>query len=467
MISKQLTASPEAETPAGRFETNRMVPAHSEDAGMAKAAALLFGAEMRGWLTAREMDYLDTLAPDNGIAFLVAGRKYLHPREVELFPLDLVEAAIGQGGDAVFSHRYESKRDCGPHACRVYTGMIGYVSGEPLVLGMFGPDDPLDREILQDAFTRTIGTFRTAHRSVQQVGESLGAPPSDSFRLILNRASGRVISADERLCERIGRRAEQVVSREYGELAPYLKRLMSACTIKMNNLAAGCLNLACVTFSPAARTAASAHRRLSASRVLAALRGETAGIITAADHLANRAGKLAGEDIAEIAVEICRAAERMDRRLVRHQIIANYSNLEPIEVNLFYQLEQAVDRIADGGTGVTIKLGAGMDAVTATAPAEAFELLFESILETHLFARGTSGETAARISRDHDSAAVHVTFKTVLPDSMRLADLERVWYQDTEALARCMRVNVSKNLILESNTIVTRVTLNAQEGTNA
>jgi hypothetical protein len=81
-----------------------------QKANLAAVESMLLGIVLRGWLADREKEFLDNLAPDRSITFLIRGRQYLHPEGIELFPSQLIETAIRQGGEAFFSHRYRPER---------------------------------------------------------------------------------------------------------------------------------------------------------------------------------------------------------------------------------------------------------------------------------------------------------------------------------------------------------------------
>jgi hypothetical protein len=442
-----------------RFETDTTTPP-AEDAVVVKAASVLLGIELRGWLATREQEFLDSLAPNNAISFLVLGDRYLHPREVELFPLDLVRAAIRQGGDAVFSHRCQSGTcDC-PTACRVFTGMVGSALGQPLVLGMFGPDEPINKQLLEDRFESVISIFRAARRSTRTVHDALGDTPAGSARIIVNRASGRVIHIDRQLTDELDLPATEFVAREYGTIEGLLRRLFLRNRVHMENLACGCLNLTCMTFTPA-RSAS--HRDTDGSDFVDSLRGQLAGITSSAEYIESHLGDLPEDDVRDLVARIARAGEHLDRRLARHQLLANFEKLDNRPVNIIYDLEHAIDRIsAIAGDGITVDIASEARVVEIPAPPDSCRLLFESVLETHRLAPGNIGATSVRVTRDDTDGCV-ITVKTVLPGTMKLADLEKVWHQDTQAVAAKLGITVRRKLILESNTIVTRICVPADK----
>ncbi len=451
-------SEPASITTINRFESNRLSEIDQFDAEVVKAASLLLGIELRSWLSNRDRDHIDNLAPNNAIAFLVHGRTYLHPKEIELFPMDLIEAAINQGGDAIFSHRWESARTDGPTASRVYTGMIGYLDGEPLVLGMFGPDDPVDRTLLESRFEHVISVFRAARPSAESVIESLTPSTNGTARLLVNRASGRVVHVDNAICEYLDREPDSFVSREYSMLDHHIRRLVGTHRMKMENLCGGCLNLTCISFTPMPRK--NPNGAGTDAAILNAMRSEMAAITSAAEYIESQADNLDSTDITDLAARIADTGHQINRRLARRQLLNNFENLSAENTNALYDLERAVDRFnSDNHGGITFTVDSDSAVIDVNAPREAFRLLFESVLETHRLAPGNIGQTTVRAAAAPEPCSTRITFKTVLPGTMRLADLERVWRRDTEQVAEKLGANVDRKLLLESNTILTHVTI--------
>jgi len=467
MNSKQTISTDPITSRIGRFETNRTATDLSSDAVVMRTASMLLGVRLREGLTNREQEFLDSIAADNSLVFLVRGDKYLHPQDAELFPPDLIETTISMGADAVFSHRYEANCADGPHPCRVYTGLVGIPDHSPLVLGMFGPDDPFEKQAAGDQFAYVIGAFREAERSVALICDALPDLSDSAARMLVDRASGRVIHADRALLERMDIDSHEVIGREYSAVAETISPLLAVNKLRMENFAGGCLNIACFTFTPNKKITPVKTTPM-AEDIVDFTRDRVAAVTTSAGFIEDNAADLTPDDVQHLAGDIVRAGERLDRRLARHQLLADFDNMERTELNILYQLEQAIDHIsALGGDGITLKVDSNAGSLTDIMPYDAYLLLFESILETHRFARGVVGDTEARLGRDADDNRMSITFTTILPASLCLTDLERVWYQDTEAVARKMGVSVSKNLILESNTIVTRLTIRPQEETVA
>ena len=219
----------------------------TEKGDLAVVESMLLGIVLRGWLADSEKEFLENLAPDRSITFLIRGRQYLHPEGIELFPSQLIETAIGQGGEAFFSHRYRPEK-CKTDGYTIHTALINPSEPEPLVLGYFGPDSQLDRPEIQDRFYRLVSQFRQTYRLVGEITHDLtGTQKSRVPTIIVNRCSGRVVSTNE-AAEKLFRTSQQsLVDQEFGQLKSRLASVLCGRKMKMTNICKGNLHLTIIT----------------------------------------------------------------------------------------------------------------------------------------------------------------------------------------------------------------------------
>ncbi len=219
----------------------------TEKGNLAVVESMLLGIVLRGWLADREKEFLDNLAPDRSITFLIRDRQYLHPEGIELFPSQLIETAIGQGGEAFFSHRYRPEK-CKTDGYTIHTALINPSEPEPLVLGYFGPDSQLGQPEIKDRFYRLVSQFRQTYRLVGEIAHDLtGTQKSDVPTIIVNRCSGRVVSTNE-AAEKLFRTSQQsLVDQEFGQLRSRLASVSYGRRMKMANISKGNLHLTIIT----------------------------------------------------------------------------------------------------------------------------------------------------------------------------------------------------------------------------
>ncbi len=219
----------------------------TEKDNSAAVESMLLGTVLRGWLADREKQLLDSLAPNRSITFLIRGRQYLHPEGTQLFPSDLIEAGIRQGGEAFFSHRYRPE-NCQTDGYTIHTALINPLEPVPLVLGYFGPDSQLGRPEIKDRFYRLVSQFRHTYRSAVDIVRDLtGTQKTQAPTIIVNRCSGRVMWT-AKAAERLFRTSQQsLVDQEFGQLTSRLALVSCGHKMKMVNISKGSLHLTVIT----------------------------------------------------------------------------------------------------------------------------------------------------------------------------------------------------------------------------
>ncbi len=220
----------------------------SDDAIMAGVIDLMVGVSMRGWLTDHEMNFLDNLGMERGATFLIRDGQYLHPNEVELFPMEIIKASIRQGGDAIFSHRLTEPKTKTTH---VHTAIVSDSSTHTDILGFIGPDELLPTKKTEDWFCHLVELFRDASKQTNSAIATLKDHLTDSTAMIvINRSSGRVLYINNHAEDLLGIEAKEVTGSEYGRIRHLLRRSLTSHKITIDNLEFGELYLSTVTLSP-------------------------------------------------------------------------------------------------------------------------------------------------------------------------------------------------------------------------
>jgi hypothetical protein len=215
--------------------------------------ALLLGLRLRGWLTERERELLDSLAPERSTTFVIHGERYLHPEGLQLFPFELIEAAIHKGGDAIFTHRYRRDTNKASYHYTIYTAVINWPASPPLVLGFFGPDDQMKTPEVENRFHELVTLFRETYHSHHECAERLQQQlASDTPVIIVNRCSGRVVTLNEDAADLLHTDTIDLVDRELGEIRVQLGDLLPGHRLTMTNINEDELFLTIITLTAAA-----------------------------------------------------------------------------------------------------------------------------------------------------------------------------------------------------------------------
>lgn len=209
------------------------------DASAAEAENILLGLRLRGWLTAQDMETLDRLAPEPAISFLLAGERFLHPRDVELFPPNLIGTAAQQG-EAIFSHRFRPLSDNTEHCYTVQTAVINAGGPDPYIIGHMSPGYRIRQANVDNHFATLATVFRAAYETTSALMETLTARlESPEPVIIINRASGRIVQVNAQAAEQLDKDPHDLAGCEYRDVKAALSREICGTKVTLQNLSAG------------------------------------------------------------------------------------------------------------------------------------------------------------------------------------------------------------------------------------
>jgi len=210
--------------------------------------SMLLGIRLRGWLADSEKKFLDNLAPDRSITFLILRDRYLHPEGVELFPYSLIETAVQEGGQAIFTHRYQPRSHDTSDRYTIYTAVIDPYQPKPLVLGFFGPDYQLGVNEIEHQFSRVVSLFRETYYRHKDFTHKLGRRlESETPTIIVNRCSGRVVSLNEGAATLFDNNPRNLIDLEFGQLKSQFLSILPGHKLQMTNINEGDLYLTVIT----------------------------------------------------------------------------------------------------------------------------------------------------------------------------------------------------------------------------
>jgi hypothetical protein len=221
-------------------ESGLLISQPTDHISRSAVESLLLGIHLRGWVTDRDKEFLDSLAPDSSLSFLIRGNEYLHPEGVELFPFELIESAIQKGGDAVFTHRYQRTSHDTNYHYTIYTAVIDGSLPTSLILGFFGPDDCLRLPDTENRFHKLVTLFREVchshHKFAKKLVRELESPTP---AILVNRCSGRVVALNEPAAVLLQQNLRSLVDLEFGEVKTQLLSLLPGHRLTMTNINEG------------------------------------------------------------------------------------------------------------------------------------------------------------------------------------------------------------------------------------
>ena len=259
-------------THTGGHESSDMVPL---------LEAVFLGLHYRDWLTENEQARLLRLAPPAAYIVMTLGDRVLFPRELPPQVLESSSPAALHDSDAIFTHRCcIHNHDLAPGV--VHTARIGAMGIRDLMLSVCQPDHDEERQRQVEWFGGLITTVRTAFKTASDVATALRSRlPADNPHLLVNRASGRIVTASENVSRELGSDSEGLADVEYSQLAARLCDLMSTRATRMEKIAVGDMHLAVVTFLPERREKSESRDCTNAAHLVSAMRNQVASIVAA------------------------------------------------------------------------------------------------------------------------------------------------------------------------------------------
>ena len=278
--------------------------------------AVFLGLHFRNCLTANEQARIKQLAPPSGYLVLTLGERVLVPDELPSQVQEGLSPAVLGASDAMFTHRCcIHDHDLAPGV--VHSARIGTLGSDNLMLSVCQSDPFGERHRQIEKFSHLVTTARAALRTASEVAIILKPRLSAEHPyLIVNRASGRVVTASEGIRREFDTESEQAVDAEYSQVATKLRDLFQTCATRMENVSPADMNLAIVTFLPERRRKTGSSDPADAGRLVEAMRDEVTAIVAASCDLRNHTPGNTHDDPVEIisthAIELTRLIDDFD-----------------------------------------------------------------------------------------------------------------------------------------------------------
>jgi hypothetical protein len=438
---------------------DRMQVVESHQTGEGAVTSLLFGLRYRGWVTDTEKEFLDGLADAHGIVFVIRDNHYLHPEDVELFPLELIEGAMTQGDGAVFSHRYLPPDDRHGRTYEIQTGVINPGRPEPLILGHFGPNSDTDRRVAGERFCKLVCRFRDTYDAIDSLDDRIRDCLSSRIpALIVNRSSGRIMCLNRAATRLLGEDEAELVDHEFQEMKACLYRLMHNRKLAIHNLSGAGLNLSLVSFEVTATTEATKEPFL-ANFFLYRFRHRISNIMIAASLLKATAEESLTEDETILAQTIIDETRELDQSLTRLSLLWDYDSMAVSSTNLVTEIEHAIDLVSSSlERECLVRICDRADSANLEAGGTACVSLFESILMAHLLDRPES-PTSVSINRDGDSR-LSIRMDTENQPTGTEARIDPQWAEYACRLAERMNISLTTDRLLKGRVLRTELTVN-------
>ncbi len=442
------------ESPRIALQTRRFGPNANEQE--AAIASLFVGMRLGRPLCDSHRELLDQMAPGRAITFMIQGNRYLHPADVELFPMELIASSINHDGQAFYSHRL---RSVGPDGidCRVHTVVLNPGQSAPLVLGFFGPDHELTLPDFENGFFDSALRLREVYASLEGVSLMITERLSvDQAVVVVNRSSGRILAVNPLAITLLGAPESRWLDREFGSLPAEMFSMESGRKINMDNVCEGEFHASVMTLEGTAKE----RRTFSMEHdLIGQAREKLANITTAASLVQTMTDSGDEPERQLLCDDIASEADTLDSWLTTLNLLRNMHELPVRSISIGQQLSLAIDRINTrvGRNPEIVLWGARHDA-EIVVPEESLAHFFEAVMMDHSIGR-INGATVVSLTSGQERQQMLITVATTGNDETTVSLAESMWDRCAERMAEEIGIRMERKSSLEHNQLTTEITI--------
>lgn len=422
---------------------------------IAAASSLLLNLRLHNWLTGNEKDFLDNLASEKDLVFLIKGNKYFHPEELELFTAETIQSCCNSKNEAVFSQKYTVRKSDENRIYRIRTACIDSIDGENLILGQFGPDLISNKEEKDDRFHHLVDLFRKSVVPAIQAAYALEEKLDvENPIIIVNRASGYIVHANNAAGSLLSSNVKDLVGTEFSSISAKMKSMIPHYKMNIENISSADMSFSIVKIVPSQINQVTPVRKVF-EEANAGLRGPISTIVTAAsileaDSITPESKKLIGVILDEI--------QDVDRKLKLQHLVRAFTELEQKELNLQYEAENAIDRFTTRKNYKGfIELQTEPKLPVIAAPDKSYMNLIYSILGSHNKASRNNGRTTIKIFNQKENGRVVITISTKIQQKINSTYISDIDLSDTESLVEKLNASLNHDFNANNNSINTSI----------
>ena len=201
-------------------------------------AAIIMRLRLNSVIVDSDRQFIDSLPPDKSLAFIYKGQEYIHPQDVPLFDFELIETAIDQGGEAIFSHRFQasSPTGCG-QLYKIYTVVLNPEEEDKIVFGFFGPEHLLSYPDHENLFFNLTVSMKRLHQEITALLPKIEKAFADNKAvLLINRNTQRVIAGNGQALKVYGNDLTGMTGDIFDNIIKSFYEKISCCKTQIENL---------------------------------------------------------------------------------------------------------------------------------------------------------------------------------------------------------------------------------------
>ena len=421
----------------------------------ARSISLLISLTLNGRLTDRDREWLDSLASDEAICFLIHGDRYLHPEDTPLFPIELIESSMLPCGTSVFSQRFRTKDSPNLSTHRILSTVIGRIDGLPIRFGLFGRENLMADKGIELAFSDSVVALREAAVCLTDLSEQiLPDLNSDNPCCLLDRTSGAVMAANDAFAALIDTQSPNLSGASFQDMIADFPRQFSDNRLVIQNTSIAACPLSLVTVGDQAK--ASSEDNISRF-FFHKIRNRLTAITTSASFLKSLETTSLDPDETSLVNVISDESNSLIDELDRFEFIDQYTLLPPSRQSVGAAVHKAQSAVIPDSDWTYQDEQTGQQA-TIDAPEGALTRLFEAVFQIHSNS-GTDGAIAYKLTPDSGELQIQVTSPRSHHDTIK----PTYWTTYLRHLCDIMGVTTNELAQGHDENIVSTVTLSISQ----
>ena len=405
-------------------------------------------------LSASNQSFLDAEAPPQCLAFLMRESEYLHPAGVELFPFEIIESAVGQGGDAIFTHLYRDEFERHHRPYRILTSILNPHEASRLIFGFFGPSHILSDALTMDRFARLTGEFRRGLTGLRSIISDIEEEwNSTNPILLMEKESGEPVALTSEFAREAAEFGICVSEDRSGDLWHTMAGLFESRQVTITDHQSNDYAISAVKLGSRHVPKNQAHDIYGAmtDEILA----RTANIVLATSQITGNANK-------QLAHIVGAETEAINQAIRRITLLVSFDDIPKREQSLYHELEHVADRLRPRiGEQIKLIITGFIDSLNILAPTNAVYALYESILLSHAEYVGGIIETTVTFDLHSSNRGLSIGFNTTLPPAFVMTDNRPIQHQQYAGhLAARMGMGIGTSRNVSTGHLLTTLTVN-------
>jgi hypothetical protein len=447
MIIKQFQAEPSVDQ-MERTQPVRIPQFRTSDQAISHGALaqLLLDLRLNGKLSEENEQLLESLAVDGARVFLSGDNDIRYPLDsipyaIELSQPDLISA------ESLVTRKFNDNDN---HQTIVaHSARIGAGAGQPITLGIYGSERLLNDTITINKFGQVASDCRKIHKAVSRLAEQIEPwLQSESAVVIVNRASGRVIAANNAAVSLLSATSKRLIGSEYGQIKTQLRPLLTRSRMELTNISEDDIYLTALTLRPVTARSSSVF---PGEFLIDQIRKKLSFVTTAISDI--DIDRMPGDQTHAMIPEIFSELNQLNRMLSKLDLYICYNRHPQETVDLAAELMRLCDTIKCG-KGKKVKIGQLIDNAKVTLPDSAFEFLAEAILMGHNHRSRGAAKTTLSMIRDESKGKIRISFETEFERPQDRLPYENFWRSYVGGLAAKMGIEMIHNAdSIDSNTL--------------